>query len=58
MISYFERAVIAAPQQTEKLVNDMAKARFLGIWRLNPSAPWPTDPTEAAQLNEMIFCRD
>ncbi len=30
-------------------------ARFVGIWRFNPSAPWPTDPTEAAQLNEMLF---
>ncbi len=36
-------------------VTTMAKARFLGLWRFNPNAPWPTDPTEAAKVNEMIF---
>jgi hypothetical protein len=27
--------------------------KYITIWRSNPSAPWPIDPTEAMQLNEM-----
>ncbi|MGZ4864680.1 MAG: hypothetical protein ACXV5H_07270 [Halobacteriota archaeon] len=30
-------------------------AKFLGLWRFNPSAPWPTDPTQAAAMYEMLF---
>ena len=30
-------------------------ARFLTLWRNNPVAPWPTDPTEALKLNEKMF---
>jgi len=30
-------------------------ARFLVIWHQNPVAPSPTDPSEAAKLNEKIF---
>lgn len=30
-------------------------ARFLGLWRFNPTAPWPTDPVEAVQLFEARF---
>jgi len=29
--------------------------RFLAIWRQNPAAPWPTDPSKAAELNELLF---
>ena len=29
--------------------------KYLTIWRRNPSAPWPIDPTEAMQLDEMTF---
>ncbi len=36
-------------------MNEMAEKRYLGIWRLNPNAPWPLDPNQAAQMNEMIF---
>jgi len=28
--------------------------KYMSIWRVNP-AQWPTDPTEAAQLNEGCF---
>jgi hypothetical protein len=34
-------------------VKEMAK--FLSVWHMNPSAPWPIDPAEAANLNEMMF---
>lgn len=30
-------------------------ARFLVLWRMNLSAPWPTDPIEALKLNEMMW---
>ena len=30
-------------------------ARFLVLWRTNPVAPWPTDPSEALELNEKMF---
>lgn len=30
-------------------------ARFLILWRMNPNAPWPTDPSEALKLNEMMW---
>jgi hypothetical protein len=30
-------------------------ARYLVLWRQNPSAPNPTTPSENLQLNEMMF---
>ena len=30
-------------------------AKFLGVWRCNPAAPWPTDPAAATQVLEMTF---
>jgi len=30
-------------------------ARYLILWRENPVAPWPTDPSEALKLNEKMF---
>lgn len=30
-------------------------ARYITIWRFNPSAPWPTDPVEYAKLEEMYW---
>ena len=30
-------------------------AKFMMLWRANPSAPWPLDPAAATQLFEMIF---
>lgn len=30
-------------------------ARYLVLWRQNPVAPWPTDPSEALKLNEIMF---
>ncbi|MGZ4879636.1 MAG: hypothetical protein ACXV5H_05275 [Halobacteriota archaeon] len=30
-------------------------AKFLSLWRINPSGPWPTDPTENAGVYEMLF---
>jgi hypothetical protein len=30
-------------------------ARFLVLWRLNPVAPWPTDPSKYLELNEMMW---
>ena len=30
-------------------------AKYLNLWRKNPMAPWPTDPAEAAKLNEMLW---
>ena len=29
--------------------------RYLVLWRQNPVAPTPTDPSEALKLNEMMF---
>ena len=34
-------------------VNDTAK--FVVLWRFNPSAPWPADPTQMAMGMEMMF---
>ena len=30
-------------------------ARFLVLWRRNPAAPWPTDPSEGLKLSEKMF---
>ena len=30
-------------------------ARYLVLWRTNPAAPAPTDPSESLKLNEMMF---
>jgi hypothetical protein len=30
-------------------------AKYMAIWRANPSAPWPMDPSEAMQRDEMRF---
>jgi hypothetical protein len=30
-------------------------ARFLVLWRQNPDAPAPTDPSESLELNKMMF---
>ncbi|MGB8311397.1 MAG: hypothetical protein WCE81_05995 [Halobacteriota archaeon] len=30
-------------------------AKYLVLWRLSPTAPWPTDPAEVIKLNEMLF---
>jgi len=30
-------------------------ARYLVLWRQNPAAPTPTDPSENLKLNEMMF---
>jgi len=30
-------------------------AKYLIIWRPNPSAPWPLDPAAVTQLGEMMF---
>lgn len=29
--------------------------RFLVLWRQNPVAPWPKDPSEVAKLNEKMY---
>lgn len=29
--------------------------KYLTLWNMNPMAPWPTDPAEALQLNEMFW---
>jgi len=29
--------------------------KYLTIWTLNPSTPWPQDPGEALKLNEMLW---
>jgi hypothetical protein len=34
-------------------VKEMAK--FLSLWRYNPNAPWPIDPTEMAKIWKMFF---
>ncbi|MGZ7171893.1 MAG: hypothetical protein ACXVI1_11920 [Halobacteriota archaeon] len=38
-----------------KMKGVKAMAKFLSLWRLNPSAPWPTDPAEGEKLNEMMW---
>jgi hypothetical protein len=30
-------------------------AKFMTIWRANPSAPWPIDPAAVTQLYEMLL---
>ena len=30
-------------------------ARFLVLWRLNPVAPWPTDPSKYLELQEKMW---
>ena len=30
-------------------------ARFLVLWRMNPVAPWPTDPSKNLGLNEKMW---
>ena len=30
-------------------------AKFMHLWRVNHSAPWPTDPTKGMQWFEMMF---
>ncbi|MFQ6080607.1 MAG: hypothetical protein ACE5OW_02930 [Candidatus Bathyarchaeia archaeon] len=30
-------------------------ARFLILWRVNPVAPWPTDPSEHLKLDERMY---
>lgn len=30
-------------------------AKYLILWRLCPTAPWPTDPAELLKLNEMMW---
>jgi len=30
-------------------------ARFLILWRGNPLAPWPTDPSKVLELNEKMW---
>jgi hypothetical protein len=30
-------------------------AKFLVMWRMNPNAPWPTDPVESAKIAETMF---
>jgi hypothetical protein len=30
-------------------------AKFLGVWRFNPNAPWPTDPIDMAKIVEMMI---
>jgi len=30
-------------------------ARFLVLWRMNPAAPWPTNPFEVLELNEKMW---
>ena len=32
-------------------------AKYLTIWRANPSSPWPMDPAAATQVLEMMFAR-
>lgn len=29
--------------------------RYLILWRMNPAAPWPTDPSKGSELNEMMW---
>jgi len=30
-------------------------ARFFAIWRIDPSAPWPTDPSKLLEMEEMMW---
>ena len=30
-------------------------AKYLVLWRKNPTAPWPTDPAELLKFNEMMW---
>jgi hypothetical protein len=30
-------------------------ARFMSLWRANPSAPWPADPSKLLEFYEMIW---
>ncbi|NIM44445.1 MAG: hypothetical protein GTN80_01720 [Nitrososphaeria archaeon] len=30
-------------------------ARYLVLWRVNPAAPWPTDPSETLKLLEVMW---
>ncbi len=30
-------------------------ARYLVLWRQNPCAPWPTDPSERLKLSERMY---
>jgi len=30
-------------------------ARFLALWRINPVAPFPTDPSKALELDEKMW---
>lgn len=30
-------------------------ARYLGLWRMNPVAPWPTDPSDYLEQAEKLF---
>ncbi len=30
-------------------------ARFLSLWRMNPAASYPTDPSKVLELNEKMF---
>jgi hypothetical protein len=29
--------------------------RFLSLWHVNPSAPWPTDPSKLLEMEEMMW---
>jgi hypothetical protein len=29
--------------------------KFLAIWRVNPSAPWPTDPSKTLEMMEKMW---
>lgn len=29
--------------------------KYLALWTLRSSAPWPTDPTERLKMNEMLW---
>ncbi len=30
-------------------------SRYMTLWTMSPTAPWPTDPAEALQLNERFW---
>jgi len=47
------RAISIKIKIMAKEVKDMAK--YLNLWRHSPTAPWPTDPVEAAKVLEMLF---
>jgi hypothetical protein len=46
-------ALVISFNITAKEVKDMAK--YLVLWRLSPTAPWPTDPAEVIKLHEMLY---